>query len=199
MSSMLTHNLFRVKLFQYRGYTPIPFLVAMVIFAHPATSTILIGGALVVLGEFVRYWGVAYAGSLTRVTGGVGAPEVIMAGPFAYVRNPLYVGNILLYVGVGVMSNALFPWLVLVAAAYFVFQYYEIVMLEEDFLRGNFGTAYEDFASHVPRFIPRLTQYRNESQAHQRPDWAAALRSERRTLQAIGIVIVILMALWVWR
>ncbi len=196
---MLSRNLFRVKLFQYRGYTPIPFLLAMIVFARPEPAAMLIGGVLVILGELVRFWGVAYAGSLTRVTGGVGAPEVIVAGPFAYVRNPLYVGNILLYAGVGVMSNALFPWLVLVAAVYFIFQYYEIVLLEEEFLRGHFGAAYEDFAGHVPRFIPRLTRYNNESQSHQHPDWIAALRSERRTLQAIGLVLVVLIFLWLWR
>ncbi len=188
-----------MKLFQYRGYTPIPFLLAMVIFARPVNVTMLVGGILAILGELVRFWGVAYAGSLTRVTGGVGAPEIVVAGPFAHVRNPLYVGNILLYVGVGIMSNALFPWLVLAATVYFVFQYYEIVILEEEFLRGNFGAAYEDFANHVPRFFPRFTRYRNESQAHQLPDWPAALRSERRTLQAICLVVVILVALWMWR
>jgi len=171
----------------------------MIAFARPVTIAILVGVVLALSGEFVRYWGVAYAGSLTRVTGGVGAPEVIVAGPFAYVRNPLYLGNILLYVGIGVMSNALFPWLLVVAVFYFVFQYYEIVMLEEGFLQQTFGVAYEDFAKNVPRFFPRLTPYRVEAQAHQRPDWSGAIRSERRTLQALVLILVVLLALWLWR
>lgn len=195
----MTRRVLRQKLFQFRGYTPIPFLLVMVVFSRPDVLTMILGGSLTLVGEFVRFWGVAYAGSLTRVTGGVGAPEIIMAGPFAHVRNPLYLGNIVLYVGVGIMSNALFPWLLLAAAVYFVFQYYEIVILEEDFLRGNFGTTYEEFARNVPRFLPRVARYRNESQAQQRPDWTGALRSERRTLQAISLVLIILMALWLWR
>lgn len=151
---------------------------------------------MAILGEFLRYWGVAYAGSLTRVTGGVGAPKVIVAGPFAYVRNPLYLGNIILYLGIGVISNALFPWLLLVAATYFVFQYYQIVILEEEFLHSAFGVAYEDFAKNVPRFLPRLIRYRNDVQTHQRPNWSGALRSEKRTLQAIGLVLIVLLMLW---
>ena len=64
----------------------------MVLFALPTTTTVLCGFAVAILGESLRFWGVAYAGSLTRVTGSVGAPEVVVAGPFAYLRNPLYLG-----------------------------------------------------------------------------------------------------------
>ena len=188
---------FRQKLFQYRGYTPIPFLITMLIFARPVGWTMLVGSILVVCGEFLRYWGVAYAGSLTRVTGGVGAPEVIVAGPFAHVRNPLYLGNILLYTGIGVMSNALFPWLVAIALVYFVFQYSEIVALEEEFLLTTFGATYDRFRNEVPRFLPRLSSFQHEAQATQRPNWSGALRSEKRTLQAIVLVLAVLIALWI--
>lgn len=188
---------FRQKLFQYRGYTPIPFLIAMLVFARPVAWTMIAGAILAIFGEFLRFWGVAYAGSLTRVTGGVGAPEVIVAGPFAHVRNPLYLGNIILYTGVGVMSNALFPWLVIIALFYFVFQYSEIVALEEEFLLGTFGATYDKFRNEVPRFLPRPTSFRHEAQADQRPDWSGAMHSEKRTLQAFTIVLAVLIVLWI--
>ncbi|MEK6754609.1 MAG: methyltransferase [Bacteroidota bacterium] len=187
---------FRQKLFQYRGYTPIPFLLAMIAFARPKGLTMLIGVALMLLGELLRFWGVAYAGSLTRVTGDVGAPEVIVSGPFAHVRNPLYIGNILLYVGIGVMSSALFPWLLIVAFVYFVFQYALIVSLEEEFLEKEFGATYLEHKNNVPRFIPRLKGYQHPAQENQKPRWNEALRSETRTLQAIGLVLLILVAIW---
>lgn len=195
--STLTLTLFRQKLFQYRGLTPIPFLIGMMVFAHPVTWTVVSGGTLAILGELLRYWGVAYAGSLTRVTGGVGAPEVIVAGPFAHVRNPLYVGNIIMYTGIGLMSNALFPWLVCFALVYFVFQYWQIVALEEEFLQKEFGPSYDEFRKQVPRFLPRITRYKNLVQANQQPDWSGALRSEKRTLQAFGFVLAILVILWI--
>jgi protein-S-isoprenylcysteine O-methyltransferase Ste14 len=168
----------------------------MVTFAKPTVVTMLIGAALVLLGELLRLWGVAYAGSLTRATGSVGAPEVIISGPYAHVRNPLYVGNIALYLGIGVMSNALVPWLPMVALAYFLIQYALIVSLEEEFLEKEFGAAYLEFKKNVPRFIPRLTSYTHPAQERQKPQWSEGLRSETRTLQAIGLVLVILAVIW---
>jgi len=157
------------------------------------------GAVLALLGEAVRFWGVAYAGSLTRATGGVGAPEVVVAGPYAYMRNPLYVGNIMMYCGVGIMANALSPWLVVAAFVYFAVQYSMIVSLEEEFLEREFGDVYLLFKKEVPSFLPRLNPYRHPVQEHQRADWSEAFRSERRTFQAMLIVMALLLAIWYWR
>jgi protein-S-isoprenylcysteine O-methyltransferase Ste14 len=187
---------FREKIFSLRSYTPIPFLLAMIVYAQPTAVTMAIGFIVAVVGEFIRFWGVAYAGSLTRVTGSVGAPEVIVAGPFTRVRNPIYIGNLLTYVGIGIMSNALFPWLIIVAAVWFGFQYYQIVVLEESFLEKEFGSAYVEFKRNVPRFIPRLSMYVNPIQPKQLANWKEAIHSERRTFQALSLVLVILIVLW---
>lgn len=189
-------KLFREKIFTLRSYTPIPFLVAMIVFAQPTVTTMITGFIIVVIGELMRFWGVVYAGSLTRVTGSVGAPAVIVAGPFAYVRNPLYIGNLLMYIGIGIMSNALFPWLVFAAAVWFVFQYYQIVLLEEGFLEKEFSLSYLEFKRNVPRFFPRLSPYANLIQSKQLPNWKEAMRSERRTFQALSIVLFILLVRW---
>ena len=190
---------FRERIFSLRSYTPIPFLLVMIIFASPTTLTMAIGFVVVAAGESLRFWGVAYAGSLTRVTGSVGAPEVIVAGPFSHVRNPLYVGNLLTYTGIGIMAHALFPWLVIAAAVWFGFQYYQIVMLEESFLEKEFGSAYGEFNRHVPRFIPRVSAYLHPAQSKQLANWKEAIHSERRTFQALSFVFVILLVLWYMR
>lgn len=171
----------------------------MVLFAVPTPMTLVCGFTLVLLGESLRFWGVAYAGSLTRVTGSVGAPEVVVAGPFAHLRNPLYVGNVVMYCGIGVMAHALSPWLVIAALVYFAFQYAMIVSLEEEFLEKEFGEAYLDFKKNVPRFLPRMSAFRTKTQEHQKPVWKEALGSERRTLQALSIVLVLLFLIWVGR
>ncbi|MEX2088162.1 MAG: isoprenylcysteine carboxylmethyltransferase family protein, partial [Bacteroidota bacterium] len=72
-----------------------------------------------------------------------------------------------------------------------------IVALEEEFLEREFGAAYLEFKKNVPRFIPRLSPYRHAAQEHQRPRWGEALKSETRTLQAFGLVLVILLAIWI--
>ncbi|MCI0707531.1 MAG: isoprenylcysteine carboxylmethyltransferase family protein [Ignavibacteriae bacterium] len=184
---------FRQTLFRYRSYTPIPFLLVMLAFAQPTIETAIVGAILALLGEGMRFWGVAYAGSLTRVTGNVGAPAVIVSGPFAIVRNPLYVGNMLLYVGIGVASNALFPWLVGATAVYFAVQYALIVSAEEEFLEKEFGAGYLEYKKHVPRFFPRLAPYKTSAQSGQQPNWKEAARSEKRTWQAI---VLVGLALW---
>ncbi len=169
----------------------------MVAFAEPGVVSFAVGLAVTLIGEGIRFWGVAYAGSLTRVTGGVGAPSLIVAGPFARMRNPLYVGNMIMYVGIGLMANALTPWLVVAAGLYFFFQYSMIVSLEEDFLSKEFGEEYHEYRKAVPRFIPRLTRFTSDAAEHQLPSWREGLRSEKRTLQALVLVTGLIVLRWV--
>ena len=196
---MSTTQNIRAWMFRYRSYTPLPFLLAMVVFARPSLVSLCAGFAVVVLGEAIRFWGVSIAGSETRTTGTVGGTYLITTGPFAYVRNPLYVGNMLLYAGVGIMSMALFPWLLLVAVLWFVIQYTLIVLQEEEYLAGHFGEAYAEYRRSVHRFLPRVAPYRDASPAPKRVSVAEGLASERRTLQAIGLVTLVLIALFVWQ
>ena len=150
----------RKIMFSLRSYTPLPFLVLMVVFARPSIVSIVSGFVLVILGECVRFWGVSIAGAETRTTGTVGGTYLITNGPFAYVRNPLYVGNMLVYIGVGVMSMALFPWLIVAAAGWFFLQYTIIITGEEEYLRTRFGEAYGAYCREVHRFVPRAVPYR---------------------------------------
>jgi protein-S-isoprenylcysteine O-methyltransferase Ste14 len=189
----------RWRAFTYRSYTPIPFLIAMVIFAQPTIVSLLCGFAMVALGEAIRFWGVSIVGSETRTTGTVGGTYLITNGPFAYVRNPLYLGNMLIYAGVGIMSMALFPWLLLAAVAWFFVQYTLIVSKEEEYLAERFGEAYEHYRRHVRRFVPRLAPYVAPTPPPKRVHAQEGLASEKRTLQAIGLVTLLLVAVFVLR
>lgn len=184
--------------FKNRSYTPIPFLIVMLIFAESTLTTLITGFAIALLGEFFRFWGVSYAGSETRTTGGgVGGTFLVISGPFAHVRNPLYLGNILLYLGIGVMSNALFPYLQIVALIFFYVQYKFIIDAEEQFLRNKFGEIYNEFYENVPRLIPQFKAYKNNTIEQPELKVKAALRSERRTLQAFSLVTIILIVLYI--
>lgn len=166
----------------------------MIIWARPSLLPVIVGVLLSLLGEFIRAWGVAYAGSETRTTIRVDASKLVTAGPFSYVRNPLYCGNILLYLGVGVLSNALFPYLQLAAFGYFVLQYILIVREEENYLEEKFGDEYRTYKKHVPRFFPRLIAYKNANKIS--IDWKSGWHSEARTLQAIALVFVLIIIRW---
>ncbi len=182
----------RRALFKYRSYTPIPFLLVMVVFAAPSTASLLFGFAVAFTGELIRFWGVSYAGSETRTTGNVGGTFLITAGPYAHVRNPLYVGNILMYTGVGVMSNALMPYLPLFAIVYFVFQYATIVSLEEEYLARTFPD-WKEYASKVHRFVPSIRKFSGRKDFS--PNVRRALRSERSSLIALVSVSALLLVM----
>ncbi len=183
-------------LFNYRSYTPIPFLILMVIFARPTITSLVVGFIIAFSGEYLRLWGVSWAGSETRTTGGVGGTYLIIRGPFAYVRNPLYVGNILLYVGIGIMSWSLFPYLQIAALIFFAIQYHFIVLEEEGYLVDEFSD-YDEYCREVPRFFPRITPYKNS--LVQQPPFSlkSGLRSEQRSLQAFIAVTLIIIIIWI--
>ena len=186
-------------LFKYRSYTPIPFLVLMLIFQESTIWTLIIGFAIALLGELIRFWGVSWAGSETRTTGSVGGTFLIISGPFAYVRNPLYVGNILIYLGLGIMSFALFPYLQIVAILFFLLQYYLIVKEEEGYLREKFREDYKNYCEKVPPFFPKLTPYKNMTILQPPFSAVAGFRSETRSLQAFLGIALLLVILWLIR
>lgn len=185
--------------FKYRSYTPIPFLLLMLIFQQSTPLTLIVGFAIALAGELIRFWGVSWAGSETRSTGGVGGTFLIISGPFAYVRNPLYVGNVLMYLGLGIMSFALFPYLQIVAIIFFLVQYYFIVREEENYLRDKFKTQYEEYCKHVSAFLPRLFPYKNNRVVQPPFNPKAGLRSESRSLQAFLGISLLLVILWLIR
>ena len=90
--------------FKYRSYTPIPIGIMIVFFARPSSAYLIFGITLLIIGESIRMWAVSYAGGVTR-TRNVGAPQLCTSGPYAFVRNPLYVGNMFMYQGVAFIAG----------------------------------------------------------------------------------------------
>ena len=90
-------------------------------------------------------WSVSYAGGETRTTS-VGAPSLCTAGPYGFVRNPIYVGNMLMYLGIVIVAGS--PNLMLMALAtmsFFIIQYSLIISLEEEKLDELFGSDYTTY------------------------------------------------------
>lgn len=187
---------FATKIFKYRSYTPLPFLLLMLIFQEATPASLIVGFIIVLVGEFFRLWGVSYAGSETRTTGGVGGTYLVVSGAFAHVRNPLYFGNLFIYTGIGVMSMALYPFLLVAALAFFIWQYRVIIKEEENYLRKKFGQSYEDYCNEVPRWIPTFSKYKNPGLPQPEFNLKAGLKSERRTLQAISVTVLLLIILY---
>ncbi len=185
--------------FKYRSYTPLPFLFFMLLYSNPNIYSMMAGFIFVVIGEFIRIWANSWAGSETRTTGGVGGTFLIVSGPYAYVRNPLYIGNIIIYFGLGLMSNAIFPYLQILALVYFWYQYHSIVKEEESYLKSKFGNNYLDYCKKVNRFFPKLKKYTNQDIEQPEFSWKKGFRSEIRSIQAAFSVIAILVLIWIIR
>jgi protein-S-isoprenylcysteine O-methyltransferase Ste14 len=185
---------FRQKLFRYRSYTPFPYLIIIVIFAQPTIVSMAVGFLFVIIGEYLRMWGVAIAGSETRTTGPVGGTYLVTVGPFAYVRNPLYLGNMMMYFGIGIMANT--PLLAAAGLLFFYVQYTLIVSLEEEALLKKFGEQYLQYVEKVPRYIPTMKKYAQTDLPQPEYSWKKGFRSEKRTLQAIGLLILCMVILW---
>ena len=106
---------------------------------------------LVALGLAIRMWAAACAGHHTR-SGQIEAPRLITGGPYAFVRNPIYLGSLVLGLGmVGLLGD---PWLLLPHALVFAVFFGMIVPAEEQFLAAQFGEEFARFCRAVPRAVP---------------------------------------------
>jgi protein-S-isoprenylcysteine O-methyltransferase Ste14 len=116
---------------------------------------ILIGLIVTVSGQLIRG---ATIGLAYIIRGGkdgkVYAEDLVTEGIFNHCRNPLYVGNILMLVGVGILSNSLLYLLVFIP--FFLFVYQAIVLAEENFLRNKFGENFNQYCQRVNRWVPDL-------------------------------------------
>jgi hypothetical protein len=86
--------------------------------------------------------------------------ELAITGPYAYTRNPLYLGSIIIAIGFIIAARNI--WIGIGALAMFAFIYLPVIAAEEKYLRSAFP-GYDRYANQVPRLLPRLTPYRAET------------------------------------
>jgi len=179
----------RSFLFKKRSYTPIPIVILILYFSDPIFPYWLYGIMLIIFGESIRINAVSYAGGRTRTTK-VGANSLCTSGPYSRTRNPLYIGNVLIYSGVVLVSGGIYLfYLFLVVIIYFLFQYSMIISLEEEKLESLFSQSYLEYKENVPRLIPMIKPWKN----HTITDPSSLLKTvktEKRTLQNIGLILL---------
>jgi protein-S-isoprenylcysteine O-methyltransferase Ste14 len=133
---------------------------ALALCGRPTAFSIAAGLPFAIAGEFLRCWAVGYSGTTTR-NDVVTAPELVSGGPYAYVRNPLYIGNFVTAAGFAVAftggnSHLGRGALVVGSLASMAAVYATIVPYEETFLRTKFGEDFERYCRRVPRILPQL-------------------------------------------
>jgi protein-S-isoprenylcysteine O-methyltransferase Ste14 len=171
-------------LFRNRSWLPVPFLlVALLVPAQPTMRHWIVAAVLIVIGEWIRLAGVAAAGTVTRRRSRE-VQRLVNYGIFGWMRNPLYVGNFLIWMGFVIASGVL--WFLPVAIVIFAIEYTFIVRYEEGVLESIFGAEYLRYKERTPRWFPTPPSAR-ESGEH---DWREAWRSEISTfLQYIALIV----------
>jgi len=158
----------------------------LVIFAKPQFPGIWIGMVLIFLGEGLRIWA---AGHLQK-------NEVLtVTGPYAYVKNPLYIGSIFITAGFCILGNNIY----LLAAALFMFCFHYIPYkkkVEGDRLKKIFGNRFEDYDEKVPDYLPRWTPYSNEKVSWQFKCFVENSEEGILLIVLAGIVLVLSRPYW---
>jgi protein-S-isoprenylcysteine O-methyltransferase Ste14 len=162
-----------------RWRVPLGFLCAAIFFllARPRPLTLFIGAAIAVPGLMLRAW----------ATGHLRKNEALaIGGPYAYTRNPLYLGSFLIGLGFSIAAGR---WLLgVLFAALFLGIYVAVMRVESATLADLFGERYRRYADAVPLFFPRLTPYRQENIESTRFD-SSLYRRYREYQASLGMVI----------
>ena len=186
-------------LFRHRTALPLPIAAAILGLrtgeAAPSVPLVAAGIALTVAGELIRLWGVHHIGAISRTRSDRLGP-LIDTGPFGLVRNPLYVGNILLWVGFALSARLI--WLAPVVGVVLAAEYHAIVRWEEQLLTSRLGEAYSAYLARVPRWLPTFNRGERKERTGVSSEsarsklgavfsWRQTLFSERGTFVAIAL------------
>ena len=126
--------------------------ILLVVFAKPNPVGMAVGIILIIFGEGIRIWAAGHLQKNEMLT---------VPGPYAYVKNPLYIGSILMTAGFCILADNIY----LLAAATFMFCFHYIPYkkkIEGDRLKKIFGSQYDDYDQKVPEYLPGRTPYSEE-------------------------------------
>lgn len=188
-------------LFRLRSFVPLVFLAVMLaaiglqgpdnLPLSPAWIWACVAVGLA--GQFIRADVVGHTpdGTSGRNTSVQVAKKLNTVGWYSVVRHPLYVGNCLMWLGLALLPGIW--WLTALVMVGFCVFYERVMLCEERFIRGEFGTAFEEWASSTPAFLPRLSQWRPWALPF---SWKNVVRREFSGFFAmVGLFVVLL----VWR
>jgi protein-S-isoprenylcysteine O-methyltransferase Ste14 len=167
--------------------------VAYWVLASPTPRSIICGAGIAILGLGIR---ASASGHLRKDR------ELAVSGPYAWTRNPLYLGSAFLAGGFIVAGHS---WIAgALVAVYFGVFYYFVMRNEERDLRARFGAAFDDYCARVPLFVPRIRRRQSEGGERDRRSGAAfscaQYRRNREYQALIGTVVglvTLLLRMWI--
>jgi len=140
---MPEHGLLRL-IFRWRVRVSLIFVIAAIVLADPSLWSILIGIGLTLIGLLIRTWACCYLEKEKILT---------MSGPYRYTRNPLYLGSLL--IGIGVVIGSRSWWVFVFAVVLFAFFYPVAIFSEKQKMQKLFPEEYSTYSKNVPLFFPK--------------------------------------------
>ena len=173
-----------------------PVAAALLLMSHITEASLRVGLVFLVLGQAVRLWANGYVGHQkvnvsAKTAGSVKIGRLTTAGPYTFVRHPLYLGTLLIGTGFCVVVG--YPWVSLAAFAGFCLAYHAKMLEEERTLRDECGADYDAYHAAVPRLLPFRRPY-----PHRHGRWAwqgIAASKEWKTVIWVSVAFV---ALYFW-
>jgi protein-S-isoprenylcysteine O-methyltransferase Ste14 len=170
---------FRVRL----GY---PLALIVLWFSRPVPRTILVGGAIGLVGLIIRAYAAGFLHKQSILT---------VTGPYAYTRNPLYLGSSVLALGAAVAMHSVISAAILLA--YFAIVYFMVMKREEQELLRQHSAAFQHFARSVPLFLPRLNPAKISSADASSFSWAQYQKNhEYEAMLGFLLLLGLLFAIW---
>ncbi|NWG12353.1 MAG: isoprenylcysteine carboxylmethyltransferase family protein [Acidobacteria bacterium] len=149
--------------------------VVFLLMMHPSNRSLLLGGSVAAAGAAFRVWA---AGHIEK------GKVLTQGGPYALTRNPLYLGSLLMALGILMAGQGY--WLLMPFGLFFAVFYYPVMKAEEEELLQGYGESFLDYAKRVPLFVPRFRAAPENASVFL---WSRVIRNrEHRTVAGLIVV-----------
>jgi protein-S-isoprenylcysteine O-methyltransferase Ste14 len=156
--------------------------VVFLLLMHPSARSLWIGGAIALAGALLRLWAAGHIEKGRVLTQG---------GPYAFTRNPLYLGSFFMALGVIIAGQSY--WLLLAFGVFFAAFYYPVMRAEEQELLNGYGDKFLEYSGRVPLFFPG---FRRKGYAPSTFQWSRVIQNrEHRTIAGLIMAEAILILL----
>jgi protein-S-isoprenylcysteine O-methyltransferase Ste14 len=173
--------------FRWRVRLGYPLSIVVLWFAQPRPQSIIAGGLVGAIGLWLRGYAAGYLHKQEALT---------ITGPYAFTRNPLYLGSAILALGVAIATRS---WIsAAILFAYFAIFYSFVMRREERELCSRHGAAFDEYASAVPLFFPRLTSAKLSGESSGAFSFAQ-YKQNHEWQAAAGFLLVLIALLVIWR
>ena len=192
MSQKISKFVFKNRRFIHITIATVPIPVKYFLGGTTSLTLWIIGFLIMLSGITFRVLSASYlSGKHTTTT--INADYICTSGPFAYIRNPLYLGNFIIGLGLGIAFNEWYGYVIL--ALHFLSIYSILIFYEEKFMAEKFGAVYAEYKAHTRRIVPKLKPYKDGPTVH--PNFKLGISSEKYHFLILLILFAILHFLFI--